>query len=226
MQKQKISIAFDVYGTLINTHGMLDELVQLVGNKAELFSQVWRQKQLEYSFRRGLMREYKDFSVCTYDALNYSLAFFKTHISNKQKKQLLANYQCLPAFDDVRYGLEKLQTQNYYLYAFSNGTSAAINNLLENAGIREYFLEVVSVDKMQSFKPDPRVYDYFLKSTNSLKERTWLVSSNSFDIIGASNVGFSTAWLQRASSEVFDSFQGGKKPTIVIHSLADLKIKL
>ena len=69
------SIAFDVYGTLINTHGVVSKLEEIVGDLAQSFSNTWREKQLEYSFRRGLMREYQNFTVCTAQALEYTCDF-------------------------------------------------------------------------------------------------------------------------------------------------------
>lgn len=223
---KNISIAFDVYGTLINTHGMIEELQKIAGQKAQYFSKLWRQKQLEYSFRRGLMREYKNFSVCTKDALEYSLAFFNIKMAEKQKNNLLANYQQLPAFEDAKLGLAKLQQKKHRLYAFSNGTLEAVRSLLTNAGLIDYFLDIISVDKVQSFKPDPKVYEYFLQSTASLAKNTWLVSSNPFDILGASSASFHTVWLQRSSSEVFDCFEAAAQPTVIISTLKDLTAKL
>ena len=220
------SIAFDVYGTLINTHGIIEELQKSIGGQAQVFSKLWRQKQLEYSFRRGLMREYKNFSVCIKDALEYSLAFFKIKMNADKKNNLLVIYQHLPAFEDAKRGLEKLQKTKHRLYAFSNGTLEAVRSLLIHAGLIDYFLDVISVDKVKSFKPDPKVYEYFLQSTTSLAKKTWLVSSNPFDVLGASNTNFHTAWVQRSSSEVFDCFEAVAKPTIVVSTLEDLATKL
>ncbi|WP_455201983.1 HAD-IA family hydrolase, partial [Kaarinaea lacus] len=70
-------LAFDVYGTLIDTHGVIVELEKHLGERAAAFSQTWRDKQLEYSFRRGLMQQYKDFSVCTGDAFEFTCSYYK-----------------------------------------------------------------------------------------------------------------------------------------------------
>lgn len=64
-----VILAFDVYGTLINKHGVVAALREVVGEKAGEFSRNWLEKQLEYSFRRGLMQNYVDFSICTEHAL-------------------------------------------------------------------------------------------------------------------------------------------------------------
>ncbi len=94
-------LAFDVYGTLIDTQGVVTKLREIVGDKAEEFSRVWREKQLEYSFRRGLMRSYETFGVCTSQALDYTSAYLDVGLTTGQKSALMAEYRGLPAFDDV-----------------------------------------------------------------------------------------------------------------------------
>ena len=79
------TIAFDVYGTLINTDGVESQLREWIGSQAELFSKTWRSKQLEYSFRRGLMRRYETFSVCTRHALDYCCAEYDVSFSSSRK---------------------------------------------------------------------------------------------------------------------------------------------
>ena len=78
----KTTLAFDVYGTLIDTNGVITALEPLVGPKAPAFSEAWREKQLEYSFRRGLMQNYENFAVCTSQALDYTCVFLKVSLTN------------------------------------------------------------------------------------------------------------------------------------------------
>ena len=91
-------LAFDVYGTLIDTHGVVTLLQEIIGEDAQAFSEQWRQKQLEYAFRKGLMNEYQNFAVCTKQALEFTSENTKHKISDQDKGQLLAAYQTLPAF--------------------------------------------------------------------------------------------------------------------------------
>lgn len=235
MNKTKImkyTLAFDVYGTLINTSGVFNALEKMVGDKANPLINMWRNKQLEYSFRRGLMNKFVDFSVCTKDALEFSCKSFKINLSNEQKNALLNEYKILPAFDDVKKGLLSLKEAGYKLYAFSNGSANAVSNLLINAKIIDFFDGVVSVEDVEVFKPSPLVYKYFNKKTASTKESSWLISSNPFDVIGASSYGMKTAWVQRTKESIFDSWEDssnlGKqiKPTITVHKLTDLLLKL
>lgn len=221
-----VTLAFDVYGTLINTHGVVSKLKEVLDPSinAENFSQTWRDKQLEYSFRRGLMKSYAPFSVCTKDALHYTNTYYGASLSGLQLAALLACYAVLPAFDDVESSLRGLREKGFKLLAFSNGVEEAVDELLCNASIRDLFDDVVSVDDLQTFKPNPDVYDYFMKKAGSQAKETWLISSNPFDVIGAVSAGLSAAWVQRSKSAIFDPW--GIEPTATIDSLDKLESTL
>ena len=214
------TLAFDVYGTLIDTHGVLTALEELVGDKAKEFSNTWREKQLEYSFRKGLMQNYETFAVCTIQALDYTSAYYKTKFSSEQKNELMSVYQVLPAFDDVKEGLNRLNAEGFRLYAFSNGASGALEVLLNNAGIYDLFLGIVSCDDVKSFKPNPGVYSHFLRKSESTGGEAWLISSNSFDVLGAISAGMKSAWLKRSSKAIFDPW--GIEPTITVSNMLEL----
>lgn len=215
------TLAFDVYGTLIDTHAVLTALEKLVGDKAKLFSNTWRDKQLEYSFRRGLMQNYETFAVCTSQALDYTCAACGTELSDAQKQELMGIYRVLPAFDDVKDGLARLKAAGFRLYAFSNGAADALEVLLNNAGIRDLFLGVVSVDDVKSFKPNPGVYSHFLRQSKSTGASAWLISSNPFDVIGAISAGLKSAWVQRSPEAIFDPWS--IEPTLKVNTLLELK---
>ncbi|MRT92645.1 haloacid dehalogenase type II [Ancylomarina sp. 16SWW S1-10-2] len=220
----KYTLAFDVYGTLIDTTGVYDTLKDLVGKDAKAFMDTWRSKQLEYSFRRGLMNKYAYFSVCTSDALAYCCKVFKSDFSAAQKDALLVTYTVLPSFPDVKGGLQGLKKSGHKLYAFSNGSSDAITNLLINADLYELFDGIVSVEDIQVFKPSPLVYKHFNKETNSTKTDSWLISSNPFDVIGAVSYGMRSAWVQRSEDSIFDPW--GIEPTTIIKGLDELSSEL
>ena len=213
-------LAFDVYGTLIDTQGVVSKLRNFIGDKAEEFSRVWREKQLEYSFRRGLMRTYETFAVCTSQALDYTSAYLDAQLTQVQKTELLAEYRGLPAFNDVKESLVGLKSDGHSLYAFSNGTADAVETLLVAAGIRELFDGVVSVDDRQTFKPNPDVYEHLLSATASSADDAWLISSNPFDVIGAVSCGLRAAWVKRSSKSIFDPW--GIEPTLSVTSLREL----
>ncbi|MGB5444169.1 MAG: haloacid dehalogenase type II [Psychromonas sp.] len=215
-----ITLAFDVYGTLINTQGVVATLEKWIGEQAEAFSQTWRDKQLEYSFRRGLMQNYQPFSVCTADALQYTCQRYNIQLSAQQKQIVLAAYLTLPAFADVQPALAMLKKKGTRLFAFSNGETSAVDALLKHAGIRDYFEGIVSCEDVMSFKPNPAVYHFLESETDTPVSELWLVSSNPFDVIGAISSGIRGAWLKRSNSAIFDPW--GIEPTQTLTDLQEL----
>jgi 2-haloacid dehalogenase len=218
------TLAFDVYGTLIDTHGIITTLKPQLGQRAADFSRAWREKQLEYSFRRGLMRRYETFAVCTGQALDHTCSLFGLHLGPAERTQLLDAYRTLPAFEDARQGLTQVRDAGFRLFAFSNGPAEAVGSLLAQAGLRVFFLDVVSVDEVQSFKPDPDVYAHFLKRAGAPAGDAWLVSSNPFDVIGALSAGMRAAWVKRSPEASFDPW--GLEPTLTVNSLSDLAARI
>lgn len=214
------TIAFDIYGTLIDTQGISQKLFTIIGDPATEFAHRWREKQLEYTFRRGLMRRYGTFATCTSQALDYTDQLFATNISSTDKQALMDAYKTLPAFADVTQNLILAEKAGFRLFAFSNGSKSAVEQLLRSAGIRSYFEGVVSVDSLQTFKPNPDVYQYCLDTTSSRPENSWLVSSNPFDVIGAISAGMKAAWLQRNPEALFDPWE--ITPTLTLKNLSQL----
>src|SRR5690242_5515390 len=127
------AIAFDVYGTLVDPLAMADHLKSLIGARATHFAELWRTKQLEYSFRRGLMRAYRPFSVCTRDSLLYTESALGIVLTEESRTMLIEHYKNLPAFREAASGLASIKSSGYRLAAFSNGEAEAIRRVLENA---------------------------------------------------------------------------------------------
>lgn len=215
-----VTIAFDVYGTLIDTAGIVAKLRELLGEKATAFSDLWRSKQLEYSFRRGLMQNYRDFSVCTSNALDFCCAALQVQLKPEQRDGLLDAYRFLPAFPDVEPALVKFRQSGLRLYAFSNGKPADVQNLLKNAGIDLLLDGLVSTDEIKSFKPNPGVYAHFLRQSGACGADAWLISGNPFDVIGAISAGMHGAWVKRSSQAVFDPWE--IQPSLTVAGLDEL----
>jgi 2-haloacid dehalogenase len=215
-----IALAYDVYGTLIDTDRAEVALGSHLRERAPAFSRLWRQKQLEYAFRRGLMRRYRDFRECTRDALEFACRSFGVPLSDDERVRLMAAYGRLPAFDDVIDGLERARAAGFACYAFSNGPPEAVDEVLRNAGVRHLLQDVVSVDEVETFKPSPAVYEHFLRRAGTTAKRAWLVSGNPFDVLGAVSAGMRAAWLKRTADAVFDPWE--LEPTLVVSGLSEL----
>ena len=220
-----VTLAFDVYGTLINTQGIQYTLADMLQDEhqAAAISRRWREKQLEYSFRRGLMDHYQPFSVCTRQALDFTLAEANITLEERQQDALLTAYRTLPAFTDAQGLLQQLQLSDARAFAFTNGEAAIASDLLTHAGLIEYLDGIVSVDVLRTFKPNPKVYNHFIEATDATARQTWLVSGNPFDILGARHAGWRTAWVRRADVP-FDAW--GEEPDVTVASLAELPDKL
>ncbi|SHK29817.1 haloacid dehalogenase type II [Halomonas caseinilytica] len=215
-------LAFDVYGTLIDTHGVVAELQTRLGDPSTAmeFSRRWRDKQLEYSFRRGLMGAYVDFARCTREALDFIDRALGVGLSDTDKEHLMGAYASLPAFADARTALARLAGTGITCVAFSNGSRQAVAGLLEGAGLSEYFADIVSVEEVRRFKPDPAVYAYLRQRLEVEPGDTWLISSNAFDVIGARHAGLHAAWVRRSPEAPFDSW--GIDPDITVSDLEGL----
>lgn len=220
-------LGFDIYGTLVNVYAMSAHLRPFVGERAERFAELWREKQIEYSFRRGLMRRYEDFGVCTEQALVYTARSLRLELSPEQQREMMKQYQFLPAFPDAREGLLALRAQRHRLAAFSNGPEKNTRPLLKNVELFELVEDVISCDDRQTFKPDPSVYQYLLARLGGPAERTWVVSSNPFDVLGAKHAGLRAAWVQRGADKIFDPWEDAAlQPDLVVPDLAALAAEL
>ena len=214
-------LALDIYGTLIDPLAVSTALIAHVGDEAGAFAETWRSKQLEYSFRRGLMGTYRDFSYVTRAALDFACETYAANINDADKITLMNHYRALDAFPDVAPALATLQQQGVVMHAFSNGVADDIAALLKHAGIDDRISSIVSADEVQTFKPDPRFYAHFLERAGATVSTTWLVSSNPFDVIGAAACGWNTAWVKRNQNAVFDPWN--LVPTATISDLAELR---
>jgi 2-haloacid dehalogenase len=219
-----IGIGLDVYGTLVDPLGISEYLRPYAGAQAERMAEMWRAKQLEYTFRRAAMGCYANFEICTRQALEWVFAAFDINLSGDQIVAILEKYKRLPAYPDAELGLSRLKGNGYALYAFSNGVEDSLKTLLTDAGLLPHLGGVISVDEVRTFKPDPRVYAHLARSLGCTISSTWLVSCNAFDVIGAKSAGLKSAWIKRASTTVFDPW--GIEPDIVARDLVDFADQL
>lgn len=218
-----MTLAFDVYGTLVDPLGMSRLLAQDAGDRAEAVAALWREKQLEFSFRKGLMKVYEDFGACTRQALRYAMATHKLPLAEERENALMAAYLSLPAFDDALPALKSLKG-DYSLFAFSNGSYPALEKVLGHNQLLDQFDGLVSVDDIKSFKPDPAVYTHARRATGAWDKPLCLVSSNAWDVIGARAAGLLAVWVKRDPDKVFEDW--GIQPSAVINSLSELKSTL
>ncbi len=180
---------------------------------------MWRQKQLEYSFRLTAMERYEDFEQLTRKALDYALAATGRELTGEQKDALMAQYNDLDRFPDVEPGLTRLQQLGHTMVVFSNGSPRMLDALMDAAGLRRYFDGFVSVEEVRAFKPSPKTYRRVAERLGRPIGEVRLISANPFDDIGAESAGMAAAWVDR-SGGLFDTLR--PPPQLVVTSLTEL----
>ena len=213
------ALAFDMYGTLVDPLGISEQLERYLSEQASLVAEVWRQKQLEYTFRLTAMGRYEDFERVTRRALDYALAAAGRELGSEQKEDLMAQYDDLERFADVEPGLERLQEAGYEMVVFSNGTPRMLEALMDAAELRPYFQGLISVDEVGAYKPSPETYRHGARRLGRPIGEVRLVSSNPFDNVGAEAAGMRAAWVDRSGGP-FDTL--GSPPEIVVETLTEL----
>ena len=187
---------FDAYGTLFDVHAAIARFRGEAGPDADRMSEIWRTKQLEYSWTLTLAGRYVDFWTLTEHALDYALA--RTPSVNKAlRPKLLDAYFKLDAFPDARAVLRTLKSQGHKTGILSNGSPAMLDGAVDGAGVRGDLDVVLSVDAMKMFKPRPEVYALVTDHFKCRPADVTFVSSNRWDVMAGTSVGFNSVWVNR-----------------------------
>ncbi len=209
------ALVFDAYGTLFDVHSVQARCEALWPGKGAQLSQLWRAKQLEYTWQRSLMRRYAPFSQVTVDALLFSCEFLGLKIEKKEKQTLMDEYRRLALYPDVVTAMKKLKSKKTAI--LTNGSPDMIEPLVAQSGLR--FDAVLSVDALQVFKPAPEVYQLAVDRLQTPKEEIGFVSSNCWDALGAKSFGFAVYWINRAQAPVDRT---GFQPDRIVKSLDEI----
>jgi len=189
-----LALVFDAYGTLYDVHSVIRRCETCFPGKGARLSQLWRAKQLEYTWQRSLMQRYVPFSQITREALAYSCAALGLAHADHEDA-LMAEYLRLSPFPEVPAALERLKVKRAIL---SNGSPDLLDPLVRNSGLK--FDAVLSVDELKIYKPAPQVYELAVKRLKVAKERIGFVSSNCWDALGAKSFGFRVYWINRSGA--------------------------
>ncbi len=209
---------FDAYGTLFDVHAAVRRLAGEIGPDGQALSEIWRAKQLEYSWVRTLMGSYRDFWQLTEDALDH--AFRKVPTADPALRQrLLEAYWTLDCYPEVPSALKALKARGARLAILSNGSPSMLEAAVRSAALDAVIDEVFSVDAIGRFKTDQSVYDLVTTAWRVYPEAVSFQSSNRWDIAGAQKFGFRTVWINRAGlpDEYFDL-----PPDLILPSLEGL----
>jgi 2-haloacid dehalogenase len=193
---------FDAYGTLFDVHSVVQrEHANLVGDLQAL-SELWRQKQLEYTWLRALMERYEDFWEVTEAALRFAVRRLSLKLTDRQLESLMQAYLVPAAFDDARSALTALKGPP--LAILSNGSPRMLDSAVRSNGLESYFAEIISVDRVKTYKPSPRVYALGPEILNLPATEILFVSSNLWDAAGAKAFGYPVCWCNRSGAVMED----------------------
>ena len=211
------AIIFDAYGTLFDVNSAAEKCKDKIGDKWEGFANYWRTTQLEYTWLRSLMNRHKDFWQVTEDSLDKSMKAF--NIDPSMRNELLDLYKILSTFSEVPEVLKSLKEKNYKLSILSNGTPTLLNELVKSNKLDNLFDDIFSIEEVQIYKPNSKVYDIPIKKYKIQKEEVAFLSANTWDVSGGGNYGYSSIWVNR-NNNIFDNLD--YKPKIQITNLKQL----
>lgn len=192
------AVVFDAYGTLFDVHSVTSLSEQLFPGHGEALSQLWRQKQLEYSWLRAMSGRYKPFWDITRDALRYSAQRLSLSLDPTREARLMNEYACLSAFPENLDALRCLKAAGIPLGILTNGNREMIDISLRSAGMTGLFDHVLSSDAARTFKTMDAMYALAPAAFGCRAREVLFVSSNGWDAIGARWHGLSSFWINRA----------------------------
>ncbi|KAL2847569.1 HAD-like domain-containing protein [Aspergillus pseudodeflectus] len=224
-----IVLAFDLYGTLLSTESIAQQLASHFPEKAHSISSLWRRYQLEYTWRLTSMGVYESFSTITRNALRHALAEHGETLDDDAISALMEAYDNLSTFPDVKPTLTKLASNPRITpVVFSNGTQNMVSNSVHSSPDlsphASVFSDIISIQSVRQFKPAPATYFHLAEKVGkaSRLEDIWLVSGNPFDIVGARSVGLNAVWVDRAGKGWMDAAVPRLRPTAVVRSLEEV----
>ena len=200
-------------------HSVVALCEELWPGKGASLSQLWRTKQLEYTWQRSLMRRYENFGKVTLAGLRYACAALGLPLDEERTRRLTEAYLRLAIFPEVRTALAELKRMKLRLAILSNGSPAMLRPVVANAGLGDLIGTVISVDRSKVYKPSPDVYRLATARLRVPKAAIGFVSSNCWDACGASSFGFRVFWINRAGAPVDEL---GAAPDYAIRSLDEL----
>jgi 2-haloacid dehalogenase len=187
---------FDAYGTLFDVNSAARTAQDALGEKWQPLAELWRTKQLQYTWLRGLAGHHADFWQVTGDALDFALSTLRLEDA-VLRARLMNLYTVLSAYPEVPDTLQRLKAAGMKLAVLSNGTPAMLTAAATNAGIADLFDAVLSVEEVKVYKPHPSVYELACKRLDVDRSRICFLSSNGWDAYSAKAFGFRVLWCNR-----------------------------
>ena len=193
------AVVFDAYGTLYDVQSVAAVTDDAFPGYGEIITQIWRLKQLEYTWLRSLMQRYEDFSVITRESLTYTLMVLGLKPDAGIFDKIMDKYVHLDLYPDARDALAALK--GYKLAILSNGSTDMLNALVRNTVLDKILDATISIDSKKIFKPSPEAYTLIESNLGVKPSEVLFVSSNPFDVCGAKAFGLNVAWIERVTAD-------------------------
>src|SRR5258706_14843592 len=194
------AVVFDAYGTLYDVQSVAAITDEAFPGYGEIITQIWRLKQLEYTWLRSLMQRYEDFSVITRESLAYTLRCLGLKNDPMVFERIMGKYVHLDLYPDAMATLAAIKDRK--LAILSNGSTDMLNSLVGNTGLDRILDATISVDSKKIFKPGPDTYTLIESNLGVAPADVLVVSSNPFDAFGAKAFGLKVAWIERVTPEI------------------------
>ena len=193
------AVVFDAYGTLYDVQSVADVTEDAFPGYGEIITQVWRIKQLEYTWLRSLMQRYQDFSEVTRDSLAYTLGSLGLQYDDDTFARIIDKYLHLDLYPDALAALSAMKDRK--LAILSNGSPDMLDALVRNSGLDRTLDAVISVDAKKLFKPNPEAYALIEEVLHVPPAEVLFISANPWDACGAKAFGLNVAWIERVTPQ-------------------------
>ena len=194
------AILFDAYGTLFDVYSISALAERLYPGKGAALAELWRDKQIQYSQLRTLCSTYKPFWEVTQDALVFSCARLGLKLDLEAQNMMMGQYAKLQPFPETLAVLRQLKATGMKLAILSNGNPEMLSAVVHNAQMEDLFSHVISVDTVRKFKTAPEAYQLGTDMLGVPPRDIVFVSSNGWDVCGASWFGYKTFWVNRGGA--------------------------
>src|SRR5271155_3848057 len=187
---------FDAYGTLFDVNSAARSAQDSLAEKWQPLADLWRTKQLQYTWLRGLAGRHADFWQVTGEALDFAMSTLQLE-DPALRARLMNLYLVLDAYPEVPETLKRLRAAGMKLAVLSNGTPAMLAAAVDKAGIARLLELTLSVEEVKVYKPHPSVYGLACERLNLAPARICFLSSNGWDAYSAKAFGFRVLWCNR-----------------------------
>ena len=213
------TVTLDSFTTLVDVHGPTREALAEHVADPDAVASLWRSRAVDYRMVATFLDSYEPYRATTRDALEYALAVHGHDLPESDVDGIVATFDRLPVFDDVRPSVRRLVEAGYDVAVLSNGEPDLLASIVERAGIEDLLSGVVSAEEIRAYKPAPAIYEHAAERTGTPLENLAHAATPWYDVYGAMGAGARAVWVNRRGRP-WDAFDG--EPSLIVDSMASL----